>query len=827
MKRLPKKTVRILGVLLGVVLLTVVGLRVFFPAEKVKDMAVSLASEKLGRSVGVAEVGLSFAGGLGVKLGGVTVANPAGFTGEPLFGAEMIDLKLQLRPLFRGEIQVNRLVIDHPRARLLRRADGTDNFTFDVQSSEEGSLPSSKTEGTQEPADLAVRFDRIEMRGGRLSFLDESTGQRIDLVELSWAGDLSNPDPGLFRSAGFLAVDSLLVSGPQPLPSFPAEMNYELSYDLNRSVLDLEKGDLEVGGLPLEMTGRMEGAADSLRANGVLRASGVSLADLSAFLSPEQREELASLTYSGDVSVEAELDFDRSRETPLAYEGRLVVAGLRASSDQVEGELQVREVRIDFRPDEVQVATEGGDFAGQPLEVAVTVVDFDHPLLEGRVAGELDLAFVEPFLPPEKNISLAGRCRLESTFAGGIENVQDMDYSGTAVFTDVFYADPALPDTLHTLNGAVTFDQGMVAVEKMEAIFGAGDLSLTGKLTRHLPYFLPENRDNRDNLPKPEFIFAARSRRIDIDRLFPAAAPATEASQQAGSAGLRDTLTFDAIPDLMAQGTLEADTLIYSRVPFTKVKGKVRLMDRVLECYDVTTGVYGGTAGGEVVIDLNNLNDPVYGGAFTAADIEADNFISRFTGISGILFGKTGISGSFSARGRDPAVIRNSLTLDSVAGLVSGKVVTGEFVTSALGSLAAQTGQKLDKEQTLKDLTTLLKVQDGRVGVDQFKTRLGQFGDLSLGGSYGFAGDLEYSGSLLLSKEQTAKLYASGGLAGSIAQLFGDKAERLRLPISVDGTMKKPRLNIDYTELTNNLKSQAQDDLKEELGNKLKGLFGK
>ena len=105
--------------------------------------------------------------------------------------------------------------------------------------------------------------------------------------------------------------------------------------------------------------------------------------------------------------------------------------------------------------------------------------------------------------------------------------------------------------------------------------------------------------------------------------------------------------------------------------------------------------------------------------------------------------------------------------------------------------------------------------------------QLGQFGDLSLGGSYGFAGDLEYSGSLLLSKEQTAKLYASGGVAGSIAQLFGDKAERLRLPISVDGTMKKPRLNIDYTELTNNLNSQAQDGLKEELGNKLKGLFGK
>jgi hypothetical protein len=61
--------------------------------------------------------------------------------------------------------------------------------------------------------------------------------------------------------------------------------------------------------------------------------------------------------------------------------------------------------------------------------------------------------------------------------------------------------------------------------------------------------------------------------------------------------------------------------------------------------------------------------------------------------------------------------------------------------------------------------------------------------------------------------------------------MFGDKSERMSLPLTVGGTLTSPKMGLDYTELTNNLKSQAtdqlKDDLKDELDKKLKGLFGK
>jgi len=827
MKRLPKKLVWTTGIVVGVILVTVIGLRLFFPAERVKDMAVAMASEKLGRQVSVEEARLSLAGGLGVKLEDVVIANPAGFAGDPFFVADNVDLKLRLRPLFRGDFQVQRLVVDRPVMRLHRQTDGTDNFTFGPPL--DGGHPdggSGKETGGQ-PAAVAVSFDRLEIHEGTLSFQDDNTGQGIRLEGLKLAGGLTNPAAGKFRSTGSLAVDSLLVTGDQPLPSVAAEIDYELTHDLTAGLTELTRGDLRFEGFSLTLTGSLAALGEEWKAAGKIRASDLALADLMALVPPEQSAQLESFVVNGVVGLEADLDFDSSRLEPLGYEGILTVADFLASGSEVDGELKVDRVTLGFKPDELVVGTQGGEFSGQPLEVAVKVVDFEAPRVDGRVAGDLDLAFVAPFLPPEKKAVLSGHCRLESTFSGAVDNFEDLDYAGTAVFSDVYYADSALPDTLQRLNGSVVFDPETVTVKSMEALFGAGDLSLTGTLTRHLPYFLPAEKDNRENLPKPEFTFAARSRRIDIDKLYPPASPAAEAVPGSAPVTMPDTMTLEAIPDIVATGTFAADTLIYSEVPFTGVKGKARLRDRVLECYEVTARVYGGTAGGKVTVDLNDLASPAYSGNFTAADIEADNFVSRFTGITGVLFGKTGMSGSFRARGRDPEMIRNTLSMDSAADLVSGRVVAGEFVTSALGSLAEKTGRKLEKEQTLKDLSTLVKVENGRVGLDQFQTRLGNFGDLSLGGSYGFNGDLEYAGSLLLSKEETARLYAGGGLAGSVAQLFGDKAERLRLPLSVGGTMKKPRLNIDYTELTNNLQSQAQDSLKDEVENKLKGLLGK
>ena len=418
MKKIPKKLVRTLGVLFFLVILMVIGLRLFFPAEKVRDMAVAMASEKLGREISVADVGLSFAGGLGVDLADVKVANPPGFAGAPFLVAENIDLKLKLTPLFRGEFRVNRLVVDRPQVRLVQLKDGGNNFTFAAD--EPGNGSGAPAQG--DPEAVAVSFDRLEIHGGRLDYHDENTGQGVELSGLDLSAALTNPGPGMFESAGLLKVDTLQVKGDPPLPALAAQLDYDLSVDAGRRVAKMTRGDLEINGLPCGLQGNLNSWPDSLRGAFQVQADGLNLEDLLVFLTPEQKAPLEPFSLAGKVSLGADLAFDTTKSKPMSYEGQAKITGLRATSRDIEGELTAPEVNLAFQTDKLSAASNGGTFAGQPFVVNLTLDDFQDPLVKGSAAGTLDLAFVEPFLPPENKAALSGRCQLEGWFSGRVKN---------------------------------------------------------------------------------------------------------------------------------------------------------------------------------------------------------------------------------------------------------------------------------------------------------------------------------------------------------------------------------------------------------------------
>ena len=130
-----KKPLKILGWTAGsfaaLLILLVVGLRLFLPAEKLRDLAVARASASLGREVTVKDVRVSLRGGLGIQLTDVSVGNPVGFPAGHLMTAENVDLKLQLRPLFSRQVHADRLVINAPRIILTKLDSARNNFTFD------------------------------------------------------------------------------------------------------------------------------------------------------------------------------------------------------------------------------------------------------------------------------------------------------------------------------------------------------------------------------------------------------------------------------------------------------------------------------------------------------------------------------------------------------------------------------------------------------------------------------------------------------------------------------------------------------------------------
>jgi hypothetical protein len=349
-------------------------------------------------------------------------------------------------------------------------------------------------------------------------------------------------------------------------------------------------------------------------------------------------------------------------------------------------------------------------------------------------------------------------------------------------------------------------------------------MALSAKLIDPFPYLLPTALSkgiDKSKLKKPNLLFELTSHRFDTDRLFPEAVPGSETNRAALPA---DSLPPLFLPDIDGKGTMQFDTIIYSRIEFTHLKGKALIHDRKIDCYDVTGKVYTGDVTGTTSIDLNDFNMPRYKGEFKATQIEADDFVSRFSQFGGHVFGKTDLSGGYEASGWEPEQFMNSLSMTAKTDIHEGKVVTSGFLYSAISTLAQQAGQPFDREQPLKALNTNIVVKDGKVRLDKLKTRVGTMGDMELDGFYAFTGSLEYKGSILLTKEWTSQLMSRGGLLSGLAGLFTDKSvDRIKLPIVIGGTVEKPSFNVDYSALTKG----AQDNLTKDAGKLLNDLFKK
>ena len=788
MKTMNGSPKRLLLVIAGSLVLLVAGLLIFFPVGRVKALAASRASAALGRDVAIDDARLSLSGGLGVRLQGLRVGNPPGFGGEPLAAVEAVDLRLRLLPLLRGRVEADRLVVTGPALDLRRRADGTDNFTFAPPADGTGRAGAGK--GGASPA---ITLDRVAIVGGRLAFTDEAAGTGARLAGLKLEASLATDAAGRSVARGELGVDSLLVDGPAPLPALPVSLRFDLAYDRAAALLTLAESALSAGPLRFKLSGDVARGGDDVVAHGRLVSDRITAADLLGLLPADRREVLAAYRLAGDVVVEADASLEPGRAP--AYAATASLTDLVMSGGELPGELRVASARADLRPDSLHVAVTKASFGGRPLQGVFSVTRFAEPRLRGNVSGEVDLAYVQPFLPPGRGAAIAGVLAVRAELDGSVKQPERLLRGGEVVVTRMTYRDAMLGEPLTSLDARLALAPDAVTITNCVARFGRSDVSLTGRLAD------PFAALAADAARRPVLTFAAHARRFDIDRVFPAASPAwAKRGSAAAAPAPRDSLTA-RLPDLRGSGTLRADSLLYGGVAFTDVTGAARLVDRRVEVADVKADVYTGKVTGSTTVDLNDLNRPTFGGSFAATRIEADDFLSRFTPLKGLLFGKFDLSGTYGAAGRDGATVRNSLTLDAGAKMDEGRVVTRGPVHAALSALATKAGGSFAQNQTLRTLAAHVVVRDGRVGLDTLATRLGDLGELVFGGGYAFTGELDAAGGLLLSEDLSRKLRNPGGVVGKVTGLLGGgggaPVARLVVPLRVGGTLSQPAVELD------------------------------
>jgi len=494
MKKLLKILLWIAGIFIVLAILAVIGLKLFFPTEKAKAYAIEEGSAALGRPLTIEDIDISIWGGLGIRLVDVTIGNPEGFEGENLLKAEDIDLKLQILPLLKKDIRINRLIINKPQVAMLKRADGTDNFTFAAVDTVLPAGTAEKVPSEAKAATAAISFDKFEINDGHLLYVDDSSHMKLMLAGLNLATSLQNPREDYYVSSGKLEADKIELTLDEPYPSYAIALNYKGSYDLKDNRLDLENADLNLNGLDFKLSGNVTDAMDSPKAKINVKSDKISVADLFKLLPEKQLEAVVDFKIEGDFTFNADLQYDAAlEEEPLDYNGSATISDMIMAKKDIPGQLTFRRAIIDFEPDNLRMAIEEGSFDSKPFKGHVVVNDFENPVIDGELAGNFNLVFLEPFLPAEDKHKVTGESSFDVKFSGPVKDYKNMSYSGNLAINNGTYNSNLMLEPVKSFELDLYFDRNLVNVKKFAAHTTSGNLSFTGRVNNLVPYLIADS----------------------------------------------------------------------------------------------------------------------------------------------------------------------------------------------------------------------------------------------------------------------------------------------------------------------------------------------
>jgi AsmA protein len=817
---------RILAVAIGLVLLFVVALVIIFgfvfPPAKIAAEVVRRAEAATGFDLGVESAGLGLGrGGLTVKLTKITVQEPT--RPEPaMLALDRLDLGVELGPLLRKEVRVTRLVLDRPVLTLVKDAAGRWNVAPRPASGgtpAPGRAPAGTGAGGPgagaRSGGLLLAVPSAEIRHGTLHFTDQGTGAAYSIADLDGRIEAQlEPDTVRIRtdlvlggtradlkSGGGAAYGPLTLALRGQVAHAPATGITRMR-DL---VLELEAIQLQVNGTitsPKPQPGTTAGpplldlalTSDRFEPSRVL-----SLLPASKDLRLAGHAQLAATARGPAAAPEiaGALTLDQVSVTPPGRTAPLLTG--------LAGEARFTRTTLALSP-------LTGQFAGSPFELTATLTNFARPEVQGALdltAQVTDLAALAT-LPPGVAVE-KGQLAVDVNFnTKAPKFAEALRLEGTVRGTGIGARMPGVPVPITDL----TFDAKLTGrggtIEPFRLTAGRSDLG--GRLT--LARF-----------DAPTLAVALSSRLLDLDELAPAAkpavgggggtpaanapatgkaagAPAPRSAPQSGGGGKAAKV---GIP---AQGTVRANEIRWQKLSARDATLHFTLDQHGLTVDDLRAGLLGGTVTGSLAVDLSEPDSLRYKSNLRASKVQANELVSTFTPARNILYGELDTSLDLAGikAGELPPLalltaVGDATVLDgylAVRGPIA--VIMREMGLIATGS------DRLDFQK----LTTGLRVESGRVRLNDAKLGSARYGDFTLSGSVGVDGTLDYRVHALMPKRYTPPALLE---QKALLDLVADANGRLPLDFAVSGSVTNPQVKIDLAALQAQATTRAKQQL--------------
>jgi len=153
-----------------IALLVFIALAIFLATPRVQSLIASTAAATLGRRVKFSTVSLAVYPAPAVRLKGIEVAEDPDFGTTPFLTIEQADVRLRLRPVLSGRVELDNIVLTQPHITVIRHADGRLNLTS-FTAPPPDNRPAPTSQGGAAAGTAALRGIRVQVADGVLSYV--------------------------------------------------------------------------------------------------------------------------------------------------------------------------------------------------------------------------------------------------------------------------------------------------------------------------------------------------------------------------------------------------------------------------------------------------------------------------------------------------------------------------------------------------------------------------------------------------------------------------------------------------------------------------------
>ena len=806
MTRTVKKTMKIAGITLGVILLLLLILPFAFQGKLAK-LVKEEGNKMLNAQFDFRTLNISLLRNFpsaSVSLEDFWLKGTGPFENDTLIQAGELTAAVNLFSLFGdGGYDISRIIVKDTRVHAIVLEDGRPNWDV-MKPSPDAETPEDET--AQET--FRIKLQKLSVDNLSVVYDDRQGGVFADLSRLE--ADCSG-DFGSDRTVVDLKMETPSLTcrtgGIPLLNKVSLEADMDVDADLAGGKFTLRENMLRLNAIQLNLDGWLAQTKQGMDMDLRLNTNEVGFKELLSLIPAIYAKDFQDLKTDGKVTLNAFARGSMEGNTKVPqFEVNLDVKdamfrypSLPAGVEKINISALVRNAGGPLDATEISVAPFDFVLAGNPFSLNATVkTPVSDPDFHLTARGKLDLGKVKEVYPLD-DMQLNGLVQADLELGGRLsmvekEQFEQMQAKGSLRLNQMKLVLKDMPP-VDIQQSVFTFSPRYLQLSETTVNIGKNDLTLDSRFENYLGYALKGST--------LKGTLNVSSNHLNLNDFMSADTTAAVAEVPADTAAMGVIRVPENI-DFQMQAAFRE--LLFDKMTLTDGKGTLLVRNGTVDMRNLSFNTMGGSVTMNGAYAAPQKKQPELNAAFDMRNISFAQAYQDLGLVQQLAPIFAGLKGNFSGNLQIDTPL--DATMSPVMSAVQGKGALSTKDLSLSGvkfidQVADIVKKPSLKEIKVKDLNIDFEIKDGRVTTKPFDLKLGDY-NMNLSGSTGLDQTIDYTGKITMP-------------ADGIASKLGT------VDMTIGGTFTSPKVGIDMASLARNAAEQALKGLGEKLGNDSKG----